>query len=314
MSVLIGVPMRNCNSGVFMGLVRLNKMCATALLAAAIGASAQYNNQQQPMANPTDTPLNATMMKTGLYLFSSPGGNTLLRLSAAGLIVVDGQPPASYSALRSRIRKISDQPIRVLLLTDHDPVHSGSDAKFQADGTRLLVQENLQENLKRNPSGDDPPTDNTTASPVIYDREYTLKLGGVEAQLFHFGNARTSGDTVVYFPNLKVVAVGDLLVATPNPDYSAGGSLVEWGPVLEQVLKLDFDVVVPGAGPAATRADLQTFKNKIDALVSRAAVLVKKGVPKEQLMAQLKTADLGWQLNLSDDQVDHFYAELARAK
>jgi hypothetical protein len=45
--------------------------------------------------------------------------------------------------------------------------------------------------------------------------------------LFHFGNAYTDADTVVYFPNLRVVAVGNLFSATPDPDFSAGGSL--WG-------------------------------------------------------------------------------------
>ena len=63
-----------------------------------------------------------------------------------------------------------------------------------------------------------------------------LQLGGVEAKLMHFGNAHTDGDTVVYFTNLKVVAVGDLFTpGTPEPDYSAGGSLVGWGPVLAQI-------------------------------------------------------------------------------
>ncbi len=147
---------------------------------------------------------------------------------------------------------------------------------------------------------------------MTYDHEYLLKLGGVEAELLHFGNAHTSGDTVVYFPNLKVVAVGGLYAAMPSPDFSAGGSLVDWGPVLEQILKLDFDVMVPGMGPTATRADLEKFKTKIDTVVARAAGLVKKGVPKDQFMAQLKTGDLGWQLNFSADQVDGFYAELSR--
>jgi glyoxylase-like metal-dependent hydrolase (beta-lactamase superfamily II) len=126
--------------------------------------------------------------------------------------------------------------------------------------------------------------------------------------------AHSSSDTVVYFPNLKVVAVGDLFAATPNPDFSAGGSLVGWGPVLAQILKLDFDVVVPGAGPTVTRADLEAFKTKIDTLVSRATGLVKKGVAKDQLMAQLKTDDLGWRLSFTGDQLDMFYAELSRTK
>ena len=149
---------------------------------------------------------------------------------------------------------------------------------------------------------------------MTYDREYTLRLGGVEARLMHFGKARTNGDTVVYFPNLKVVAVGDLLAPTPDPDYSAGGSLVGWGPALAQVLKLDFDGVVPSKGQPVTRAGLEAFKTKVDTLVARATELVKQGVPKDQLMAKLKTDDLGWRLSFTPDQVDGFYDELFENK
>jgi glyoxylase-like metal-dependent hydrolase (beta-lactamase superfamily II) len=131
----------------------------------------------------------------------------------------------------------------------------------------------------------------------------------------HFGKAHTSGDTVVYFPNLKVVAVGDLFTPnTPDPDFSGGGSLVNWGTALAQILKLDFDVVAPSTGPLVTRADLEAFKSKIDTLVSRATGLVKKGVSKDQLMAQLKTDDLGWRFNFTGDQLDHFYTELSKTK
>jgi len=89
---------------------------------------------------------------------------------------------------------------------------------------------------------------------------------------------------------------------------------VGWGPVLAEVLKLDFDVVVPGTGPTVTRADLQAYKTRIDTLVSRATGLVKNGVPKDQLLAQLKTDDLGWQFSFTGDQLDRFYAELSQTK
>jgi hypothetical protein len=82
--------------------------------------------------------------------------------------------------------------------------------------------------------------------------------------------------------------------------------------VLAQVLKLDFDVAIPSTGPTITRAELEAFKTKIDTLVSRATGLVKQGVPEDQLMAQLKTGDLGWQLSFTGDQLDRFYAELSR--
>jgi glyoxylase-like metal-dependent hydrolase (beta-lactamase superfamily II) len=141
-----------------------------------------------------------------------------------------------------------------------------------------------------------------------------VKLGGVEVQVMHFGNAHTNGDTVAYFPNLKVVAVGDLYAKTPDPSFAEGGSLVGWGPVLAEILELDFDVVVPGTGPTVTRADLAAFKGKIDTLVSRAAGLVKKGVSKDRLMAELETDDLGWKLDFTGDRLDRFYDELSRTE
>ncbi len=82
------------------------------------------------------------------------------------------------------------------------------------------------------------------------------------------------------------------------------------GPVLDQILKLDFDVVVPGSGPPVKRADLEAFKSKIETLVSRAGGLVKNGTPKDQFMAQLKTDDLGWTLNFNQERANDFYTEL----
>ena len=84
--------------------------------------------------------------------------------------------------------------------------------------------------------------------------------------------------------------------------------------MLAEILKLDFNVAVPGKGAAISRSDLESFKDKIDASVSRAAQLVKNGVGKDQLMSQMKTDDMGWNLNLSGEQLDGFYAELAHTK
>jgi cyclase len=291
--------------------------CAIVLLvmAGAVAGSAQSHpekelqEKERPGKGAGAVKLTTQLVKTGLYLICGGGGNSLLRLSANGLILVDGKLPGNYDALLSQVSRISDQPVRVLITTDVHADHTGNNAKFLAAGTQIIAHENEKHNLTTyNPSSGEvaPPT-------MTYDHDYTLRLGGVEAQPMHFGNAHTSGDTVVYFPNLKVVAVGDLFAPTPNPDFSAGGSLVDWGPVLAQILKLDFDVVVPGTGPMVARADLEAFKIKIETLVSRATRLVKQGVPKDQLMAQIKTDDLGWRFSFTGERLDRFYAELSRA-
>jgi glyoxylase-like metal-dependent hydrolase (beta-lactamase superfamily II) len=282
-------------------------------MAAAIGVSAQSTQgKEQPGKGPGNSPLSATMVKTGLFVISGGGCNSVLRLSANGFILVDGKLPGNYQALLGKASKISfsDQPIRLLINTDYHENHTGNNGKFIEAGTLVLAQENVKKDLANyNPPGGKIAPPNRT-----YDHDFTIKLGGIEAQVMHFGNARTNGDTVVYFPNLKVVAVGDLFSAAPDPDFSAGGSLVGWGPVLAEVLKLDFDVAVPGTGPLVTKAEVEAFKTKIDTVVSRGRELVSKSVPKDQLMAQLKMDDLGWHLNFTGEQLDGFYAELSGAK
>jgi cyclase len=293
----------------FLKTFRAGRPFAIVLLSTvwAVAGFAQYTRANDP---PGKSALKAELVKTGLYLISGGGCNSLLRLSASGLIIVDGKLPGNYDALLEQAHKISDQPVRVLINTDYHEYHTGNNSRFLEDATQILAQENVKGSLTAfNTAGGKAGLPTRT-----YDQHLTLGLGGIEAQVLHFGNAHTNGDTVVYFPNLRVVAVGDLFALAPDPDYSAGGSLVGWGPVLAEVLKLDFDVVVPGTGPTVARADLEALKTRIDTLVSRATLLVRNGVPKDKLMGQLKTDDLGWRLNFAGEHLDHFYAELSRSK
>jgi glyoxylase-like metal-dependent hydrolase (beta-lactamase superfamily II) len=254
--------------------------------------------------------LDTQLVKTGLYLSSGGGGNSLLRFSASGTILVNGKAAGAYKPLMSQIRKLSrlgDLPLRVLVLTDHHPEHTANNAEFLAARVPIVAHDRVAGYLKASAPSIPGPT-------VTYSSEYPIKMGGVEVQLLHVGRAHTDADTIVYFPNLRVVAVGDLFSQTPTPDFAAGGSLVNWPSVLSQILKLDFDVVVPSRGPVVTRADLEKLRSRIVALVSRGTELVKSGVPKDQLMARLQASDAAWRLTFTGADLDKFYAELSLAK
>ena len=98
---------------------------------------------------------------------------------------------------------------------------------------------------------------------ITFDQQYTLRRGGIEAELMHFGSARTNGDTVVCFTNLKVLAVGDLFSPNaPEPDHTNGGSIIGWGSLLAQVLRLDADVVVPSSGPMVKKTGLEAYQGQ----------------------------------------------------
>ncbi len=136
-------------------------------------------------------------------------------------------------------------------------------AQFVKEGTRVVVQENVAQTLLAQNA-----IDSKDASAIIrFDHDRTIHLGGIEAQALYFGNAYSVGNTVVYFPNVKVVAVGQLFSSNPKLELADGGSLVRWSSVLGDVLKLDFDTAVPASGPPITKPELQAFKCKLDILV-----------------------------------------------
>ena len=292
-------------TNVLVPALRLGLLSAAAISCAMSGMAQNTHAVAGDAARPEGV-LTANYVKTGLYVISGAGGNSVLRLSANGLILVDGNHAENFDELRRKIHRLNEQPVLVVVNTDHFEEHTGTNAQFLAAGARVIGQENEKALL----ASYSPPGGKIALPSYTFEREQKLNFGAVEVQLLHPGSGRTSADTVVYFPDLKVIAMGDLYSPVPSPDYTAGGSLVGWSAALGEVLKLDFTVVVPGRGDAVSGADVEGLKAKIDAVVARGRGLVKGGVGKDELMAGLKSGDLGLELKFSPGQVDGFYSEL----
>jgi glyoxylase-like metal-dependent hydrolase (beta-lactamase superfamily II) len=255
-------------------------------------------------------------VKPGLYMVTGLGGNTTVRATPEGLIVVDTKNfgEANYTALTDLIKTVSQAPVRYVFVTHHHQDHSGNIGPFQNAGAEVIVHEGLNKALDTYA-----PAQGTPAkSKVTYSTNRVVKVGNASAEARFFGRAHTSGDTWVYFPDLRVVSTGDSFVtAAPNADFPFGGSVVEWVKTLDQVLKWDFDTAIPGHGDnPLTKADVQAFRDKLNTILTRGRELVKKGTPKDQLLAQLKTDDLGWNLNTNNwtqpARLDPFYEELSK--
>jgi cyclase len=249
------------------------------------------------------------MVKPGLYVVPGGGSNSIVRVTPDGVILVDTKMPgeANYTALMQQIRTVTPLPVKTVIVTHHHADHTGNNDRFIAAGAEVIGHAVLASSL------DTYQFDPRPAKPTsTYDgRERVVRLGGAEVRVLHLGRAHTGGDSVVYFPDVKVVATSDAVTTGttgPLADYAGGGSFVGFAPLLDGMLKLDFDTAIPGAGPVLTRADVQLFRTKIGTVIDRASALVKAGVAPNQLLMQLKTDDLGWAPRVP--MVDAFVAEL----
>lgn len=231
-----------------------------------------------------------------LFMVTGGGANTLVRVTPQGLIVVDTKNPGdeTFTRLMEEIRSISMQPVRIVINTQHHPDHVGNNQKFIEAGARVIALEALKTHMASDPR--------TKAIPGLptqtFERERVVTLGGAEVRLYFFGPGHTGGDTMAYFPDARVVMVSDHITdGTPIVDFANGGSAVAWTRALDGVLRLDFERAIPGRGEPKTRADVQAFRDRFATLVSRATAAVKGGATRDQLATQVRTDDLGWQLN-----------------
>jgi glyoxylase-like metal-dependent hydrolase (beta-lactamase superfamily II) len=75
----------------------------------------------------------------------------------------------------------------------------------------------------------------------------TVYLGKREVQILFLGRGNTGGDALVYVPDSRLLATGDLLVY-PVP-YPFGSFIGEWIEVLKKIEAMDAAIIVPGHGP-----------------------------------------------------------------
>ncbi len=242
-------------------------------------------------------------LKPDLYLITGGGANTLVRVTKDGLIVVDTKNPGdeNYKRLMEEIASVSPQPVKVVINTQHHPDHVGTNQKFIDAGARVLASEALKTFM-----ASDPRTKEIPGLPTeTFARDHVLQLGGAEVRAYSFGRGHTGDDTIVYFPDSKVVMVSDQITDNaPIVDFANGGSALGWTGILDGVLKLDFEMAIPGRGEPKTRADVQAYRDKFATLVSRASEAVTGGATRDTLAMQVKTDDLGWQFN------PQFYGQL----
>jgi cyclase len=235
-------------------------------------------------------------LKPNLYLITGGGANTLVRVTPEGLIVVDTKNPGdvNYTRVMEEISSVSKQPVRIVINTQHHPDHVGNNQKFIDAGAQVVALAALKSHM-----ASDPRTKEIPGLPTqTFTKDHVVKLGGAEVRAYFFGRGHTGGDTMVYFPDAKVVMVSDHMTdATPIVDFANGGSAVEWTRSLDGVLALDFEQAIQGRGEPKTRAEVQAFRDRFAAVVTRAREAVKAGATRETLGAQVKTDDLNWNFN-----------------
>ena len=278
-------------------------------------------------------PMQVERVKDGLYLIRGPfsrcmrsdcppdsarrygddlnheSGDIAVRVTPQGLILVDSKFYDQVEDILELVRTISPLPIMYLLNTHHHPDHAQGNGVFQSMGMNIVGHKNTRENFLRIAQAGEPN--------IVFERDASVFLGGVEVRLLHAGRGHTNGDSIIYFPDLRTVHAGDLIIdGMPFIDYTSGGSAREWIQTIDALLQIDFDTLIPGHGMLMNKEDVVAYKYRFEEMNRRMQELAQRRVPITEVLELLKLDELGWDNTVStstwlNNSLELYYQEMA---
>lgn len=217
-------------------------------------------------ADLTAKKISFTKLSDNAYAYTAEGDpNSGVIIGDTCCMVIDTTAtPVMAEDLISRIREVTDKPIKYVVLSHYHAVRvlgasayakEGATEVIASRGTYELIQErgaaDMQSEIERFPrlfqAVESIP--GLTWPTMVFEKELTLHLGSLEVKLMHIGPGHTRGDTIAWIPSQKICFSGDLVEYNAGV-YTGDAQLEEWPTTLEALASMKPQKLVPGRGPA----------------------------------------------------------------
>jgi len=188
--------------------------------------------------------------------------NSVIYAHPDGIVIIDSTwSPKTASLVLWHAATLSFGNFLGLIITEYPLYRSGGAGVFKASGVEIFAQtktarrmvdnwDAMQRDMRKSFSswrGTEALQPDTT-----FDRELRLLDGKIIA--IYPGDAHAPGNTVIYFPEEKVLYGGSLISSPPM--FLENASPAKYREVMDQILKLDFDLVICGHGKTLEKRDI----------------------------------------------------------
>lgn len=261
---------------------------------------ALYNSDKAPDSMLYDLPrevapgvwsaIGATAPRT--YANSGHNNNLSFVITDAGVLVVNaGDNYLLAKALHEEIRKITDQPVKYVVLENGQghamlgsgywqeqgvPVISHADAAREIKERSFALLEVMQQSLKEKAEG----TEVVMPDETFSDKK-VIELGDERIELLYLGPAHSPGDIVVWLPKRKLVISGDMAFHQRMLPLFEDTDPKAWIETWDAFEALGAEVVIPGHGEPTDMATVRKYtrdylvylREKIGAVIENGGTL-----------------------------------------
>jgi len=288
------------------GAAALAAVCA---LMVAGGAQAQYASELGKLAPEAlkggAKPRSAQVKQIApdLYFFWNDGSsNAMFMVTDEGVLVIDTQQhPADARRLLGLIRKVTDKPIKWVLVSHAHGDHFLGNPVFKAEGativsqrdTRGMMQKYYKDEVQRRQAYFkryklDTSELQMVLPEVTFDSRFTIHMGGRTAELISLGAGQNPGDTLVHFPHARTLFLGGPFSRQNWSNYSFTPSVENWIALLRKAAAFDADIFIGGHGDVSKREDLLEYAQMLEDFLKAVKAGIAEGKSRDELAETIK--------------------------
>ena len=214
-------------------------------------------------------------------------------VTSDGVLVADGQGSVEATrGLVDAIHKVTDKPIKyVVICSDHGD-HTAGNASFPPDAT-YIVHPTSKAVLDRQAAAANARADawKLPATAQVVSERKTLTLGHEEIQILFLGRAHTGGDLSVYLPRPRILFLSETFLNRVFPAMRSAYPS-EWLDALTKAERMDVNTYIPGHGftesAAVSQEEIRAYHKALEAVIAEARRLHSAGVPVDQAVQQAR--------------------------
>ncbi len=172
-----------------------------------------------PARSPLPPPEPIQHITKNVYKIFGGGGNTLVVVQKAGVVLVDTKMPGNGPAILAEVKKVTDKPVVMVINTHSHPDHIGSTdyIREKYPDIQVIMNEKAKEEILAGPFN----TPGRLPTKTFTDR-MTIGTGADRIELYHTGPGHTQGDTFVFFPADHLLFMGDVMAWDMAPFLPSG--------------------------------------------------------------------------------------------
>ncbi len=234
---------------------------------------------------------------------SSNSGAILMKDYA--IIVDAGQEPESGKEVIEKLRKITDKPVKYVVITHYHDDHIMAIPWFKKQGAVVIAHEETNRIIREmgnklidqriNLFGKNQPELKEILKDAVIDlaeltfeKKMTIGSGGERVELLYFGPARTPSDIFLWLPKEKILFTGDAINKSVQPIHYDYPDIKQWTATMQSAMELGPSLYLAGHGTPFKTDTVREIIDYYNDLSKGVQGYIDKGVPLEKIQAEFQ--------------------------